>query len=58
MAFGFPSSLQHNHEEEEKEGGQKGDATQSEKKKVEAVQGGRVVEASFAKGEGGVRWRE
>lgn len=28
------------------------------RKRVEAVQGGRVVEASFAKGEWGVRWRE
>lgn len=29
-----------------------------ERRRVEAVQGGRVVEASFAKGEWGVRWRE
>lgn len=28
------------------------------RRKVEAVQGGRVVESSFAKGEWGVRWRE
>lgn len=28
------------------------------KRRVEAVQGGRVVESSFAKGEWGVRWRE
>lgn len=27
-------------------------------RRVEAVQGGRVVEASFAKGEWGVRWRD
>ena len=29
-----------------------------ERRRCEAVQGGRVVEASFAKGEWGVRWRE
>ena len=28
------------------------------RRQVEAVQGGRVVEASFAKGEWGVRWRD
>lgn len=28
------------------------------RRSVEAVQGGRVVESSFAKGEWGVRWRE
>ena len=28
------------------------------RRKVEAVQGGRVVESSFAKGEWGVRWKE
>ena len=28
------------------------------RRRVEAVQGGRVVESSFAKGEWGVRWRE
>lgn len=27
-----------------------------EEKRVEAVQGGKVVEASFAKGEWGIRW--
>ena len=30
----------------------------SMRRKVEAIQGGRVVEASFAKGEWGVRWRD
>lgn len=29
-----------------------------ERRRVEAMQGGRVVEASFAKGEWGVRWRD
>ena len=31
---------------------------EGKRRKVEAVQGGRVVESSFAKGEWGVRWKE
>lgn len=35
-----------------------GDGLEGGRKRVEAVQYGRVVEASFAKGEWGVRWKE
>lgn len=35
-----------------------GDGRGGERRRVEAVQRGRVVEASFAKGEWGVRWKE
>ncbi|MCJ1291803.1 hypothetical protein MMC34_003348 [Xylographa carneopallida] len=38
-------------------GGGSGSAGAEERRRCEAVQGGRVVEASFAKGEWGVRWR-
>ena len=47
-AFGFKA---------EGEGGVRGGET-GEKRKCEAVMKGAVVEASFAKGEWGVRWRE
>ena len=55
VAFGFLSLLLHNNEQMDK--GKEGTA-ESMRRKVEAVQSGRVVEASFAKGEWGVRWRE
>ena len=55
VAFGFLSLLLHNNEQMDKE---KEGTAESMRRKVEAVQSGRVVEASFAKGEWGVRWRE
>ena len=42
---------------ERKTGGDFGEKGQK-RRRVEAVQGGRVVEASFAKGEWGVKWRD
>lgn len=42
----------------EARGGEGGGQEGRECRRVEAVQGGRVVEASFAKGEWGVRWRD
>lgn len=38
-------------------GGGDGDKGEKKRRMVDAVQGGRVVESSFAKGEWGVRWR-
>lgn len=46
VAFGFPV------------GRLDGERQVEGRKRVDAVQGGRIVEASFAKGEWGVRWRE
>lgn len=34
------------------------ESEEGKRRKVEAIQGGRVVESSFAKGEWGVRWKE
>jgi hypothetical protein len=48
VAFGFHVA---------REGGDGVGAKEEERKRVEAVQDGRVVETSFAKGEWGVRWR-
>jgi len=42
----------------EARGGEDGGEEGRECRRVEAVQGGRVVEASFAKGEWGIRWRD
>ena len=58
VAFGFAVDGAH------PESSGKGDSTRDgndagpRRQKVEAVQGGKVVESSFAKGEWGVRWRD
>ena len=39
------------------DGDGEGEGIEKVRRKVEAVQNGRVVESSFAKGEWGVRWR-
>lgn len=60
VAFGFPittddgSGVEGKDTDKGRGGGEGGEG----RRKVDAVQGGRVVEASFAKGEWGVRWRE
>ncbi|KAK4691764.1 hypothetical protein P7C71_g5306, partial [Lecanoromycetidae sp. Uapishka_2] len=57
VAFGFEV-----HADDEKEGGggrrRRGGESMEKRKHLEAVQYGRVVEASFAKGDWGVRWRQ
>ncbi|MCJ1389699.1 hypothetical protein MMC18_002556, partial [Xylographa bjoerkii] len=55
VAFGF--IVRNGTDDIQSRAGQKPPASE-ERRKCEAVQGGRVVEASFAKGEWGVRWRE
>ncbi|MCJ1338338.1 hypothetical protein MMC09_003625 [Bachmanniomyces sp. S44760] len=65
IAFGFIISHHHRREEGNGDEGKGKKSRENEqaqghkqRKKVEAVQKGKVVESSFAKGEWGVRWRD
>lgn len=58
VAFGFRVGCDDREGVEAGPGGEEYEGGGRRKRRVEAVQNGRVVEASFAKGEWGIRWKE